>query len=239
MNEPNRPSIFIGFVALGRDIDIEIASMLFYLGSTQKYQFWMNSSHGCYICQNRNNVVKAFKATKDAEWLFNWDTDVAVRDDTFLDKMLETAKKFDAKIVGGVYLLKNDPRVVPICMDDGKGWFKNFLADDIKEPRLVDYTAGGLMLIHRDVIEKIPPPWFQTTNYSDRVFPDDFHLCKLAREAGFKIAVDPRFDTWHIHNVGVWHHYAGENKEIIKEAHFDIKDEDKLQKTESDAPSVL
>jgi GT2 family glycosyltransferase len=223
-----RPNIFIGFVALGRDIDIEIASMLLYLGSTGKYMIWMNSSHGCYICQNRNNIVKAFKQTEDAEWLFNWDTDVVVRDDTFLDKLLETAKNLDAKIVGGCYRMKNSPQLVPICMDDGKGWFTNFKAEDLKEPRLVDYVAGGLMLIHRDVIEKIPPPWFQTTNYPDRVFPDDFHLCKLAREAGFKIAVDPRFDTWHIHNVGVQHHYEGKQNNIAQEDHFFNKDIEKV-----------
>jgi GT2 family glycosyltransferase len=84
---------------------------------------------------------------------------------------------------------------------------ENITEEDLKKgPQYVDYAATGMMLIHRDVIEKINPPWFQVTNLErGQVFPEDFAICRKAREAGFKVAVDPRFDTWHFMPTGKRH----------------------------------
>lgn len=203
------PKIHIGFVVYSRFVDMEILAMLSLLSSQQKYAFTIQFGSGCYISQNRNTITYNFRDTKESEWLFFWDADVAVRDASFLDKMLETAMKFDAKIVAGCYRMKNKPGLYPICMDDPTkpGNFVNLTDEDVaRGPQYVDYATTGLMLIHRDVIEKLSPPWFQVEDLEDGlVFPEDFYICKRAREAGFKVAIDPRFDTYHQMYIGVPH----------------------------------
>ncbi len=204
------PRIHIGFVTLTRNVDMEILAMMTYLASTRNYAFTVEFSQGCYICQNRNNIARSFMVNKDTDWLFFWDVDVVVRDREFFDKLIETSEKFDAKVVAGVYRLKGLDHLYPVTGDDGK----NIKLGELKEPRLVQSAATGLMMIHREVIEKIPPPWFQVTNLPEGgVWPEDFNFCRLAREAGFKVAVDPRFETFHV-------------KEVLKKHSMDITMED-------------
>lgn len=203
------PKIHIGFVVYSRFIDMEIMSMMTYLASQQKYQFTIQFGSGCYISQNRNVIAYKFRDDKESEWLLFWDADVSVRDPLFLDKMLETALKFDAKIVAGCYRMKNKPGIYPICMEDPSkpGEFVNLTDEDIaRGPQYVDYAPTGLMMIHRDVIEKLKAPWFQVEDLENGlVFPEDFYICKNAREAGFKIAIDPRFDSHHFMYYGMNH----------------------------------
>lgn len=60
---------------------------------------------------------------------------------------------------------------------------------------LVEIEAGGCagMLIRRDVLEAIEPPWFE---YTDR--SEDIVFCEKARAAGFKLHVDLGVTLGHI-----------------------------------------
>jgi len=52
-----------------------------------------------------------------------------------------------------------------------------------------DGVGGGCLLIHRQVLDAIEPPWFE---YNKGTFVgEDFYFCRKVEAAGFKIFVDP------------------------------------------------
>ena len=52
-----------------------------------------------------------------------------------------------------------------------------------------DGVGGGCLLVHRQVLDAIEPPWFE---YNKGTFVgEDFYFCRKVQAAGFKIFVDP------------------------------------------------
>jgi len=52
-----------------------------------------------------------------------------------------------------------------------------------------DGVGGGCLLVHRQVLDAIEPPWFE---YNPGTFVgEDFYFCRKVQAAGFKIFVDP------------------------------------------------
>lgn len=66
---------------------------------------------------------------------------------------------------------------------------------------LVEVVAGGCagMLIRRDVIEAIKPPWFE---YADR--SEDIIFCEKAKDAGFELHADLSVRLGHVTTAVVW-----------------------------------
>ncbi len=83
--------------------------------------------------------------------------------------------------------------------------------DQFDGPIEVDYCGTGFLLIRRSVLETLAasaPSWegangrvpalFMTPIYNDGLESEDYHFCRIAREAGFKIIMDPsvRLKHW-------------------------------------------
>ena len=196
-------NIYLGFAVYNRMVDIEIVTAIAQMIAKGNHTYGIDFVSGPYIAENRNRLAKRFLEHKDYEWLFFWDTDVAVKDYEFIDKLLETSQKLGAKVVSGCYRLKSNEDKYPITVDmteeNGVKYFKNLTSQELKEPMEVRTTATGLMLIHRSVLEKVETPWFTVIDYPTigDILPDDFYFCLKAKDAGFKIAIDPRIATWH------------------------------------------
>ena len=62
----------------------------------------------------------------------------------------------------------------------------------------VDATGFGCNLMHIEVIEKMPRPWFLTKLYQKPTIGEDFFFWRQARELGYKIMVDCSIDVGHI-----------------------------------------
>lgn len=79
---------------------------------------------------------------------------------------------------------------------------------DSETSGLVEIMAGGCagMLIHRDIIEVIEPPWFE---YTDR--SEDIVFCEKAHANGFKLYADLRCSLGHI-TTAVVHPTVRENE---------------------------
>lgn len=105
--------------------------------------------------------------------------------------------------------------------------------DQFNGPIEVDYAGTGFMLIKREVIETLArqvPHWEEDGKYSDvpalfmtpihpqqwqgRTFmgleSEDYHFCRIAREAGFKVMMDPsvRLGHWGLYRYGAQPHKA-------------------------------
>lgn len=133
----------------------------------------------------------------DFEWLFFLDDDVIPPPDAIYKLM-----SHKQPIVSGVYYRRNPP-ICPVMLRDtpnGKEWVTEFYSPSLIE---VDYVGAGCLLIHRDVLNNLPQPWFEWR--CDRVdlpqgerMSEDFAFCVNARQKGYKINVDTSVQCRHI-----------------------------------------
>lgn len=196
--------VYLAFPTYDKKVDIEILATAVQLPAVYPgTEFTIDFITGSLIASSRNYLVKRFLES-DSEWLFFWDADVVIRDTSFLNKLLETARSLNADIVGGAYRIKHDRELYAFGnYKDGK--LVNFKVGDLKRPMLVDTMATGAMLISRKVLEALPAPWFTIVDKPDVTTPEDHYFCNSARAAGFSVAVDPRFATFHI-GIASWAH---------------------------------
>ncbi len=209
--------VFIAIPTYNKQVDVEIMSMFARLpGEYPHITFGFDFIQGSLISYSRNYLVRRFLES-DCDWLYFWDADVVIRDPSFLAKLLETSEKFDAKVVGGVYRLKSSHTLHKQYAAGNKdpngnvanvSGIQNFLVGELHEPQLADVIATGSMLIHRSVLETLKDPWFTIVDLpKGQVIPEDYNFCADVRKAGFKVAVDPRFDTFHFGTSYWQHHY--------------------------------
>jgi len=151
----------------------------------------------------RNEIIK--KLEKD--WLFFMDSD-----QTFHPESLMKLLSWGLPIVSGVYFKtpgKPIPHIYKYAGEEkGKPVYKSLIEEvfnfldgkEIKETATVlpsehkdliecDGVGGGCLLVHKSVIDKITPPYFQYTD--DSTGGEDFYFCRKVKDAGFKIFCDP------------------------------------------------
>jgi hypothetical protein len=106
----------------------------------------------------------------------------------------------------------------PLIMKSSKGTLKNpvlfehFTEKEIealpKEDRLikVDGLGTGMLLIHRDVLKTIEPPWFQFKYDKDGLIElsEDYYFCEKAKKAGFELFVDPNCVAGHAKYIDLY-----------------------------------
>lgn len=196
--------VYIAFPCYDKKVDVEILMTVAQLPPLYPgTEFTIDFITSSIITLGRNTLVKRFLKT-DCDWLFFWDADVIITDTSFLKKMLETASSLKADIVGGAYRIKHDRNLYAFG-NYKDGTLVNFKVGDLSEPQLVDTLATGAMLISRKVLETLPAPWFSFVEKPDETVPEDHNFCNIARAAGFRVAVDPRFATSHA-GYAVWAH---------------------------------
>lgn len=119
----------------------------------------------------------------------------------------------DKDIVSGVYKMKDNIHYATVKNWD-EGYFKvhgsfPFLTDgDLINHRglmEVSYTGFGFILIKRGVFESLEYPWFRPlfVEIGDCMdfTSEDVAFCKLVREKGYKIYVDPQIRVGHEKNI--------------------------------------
>jgi hypothetical protein len=148
-------------------------------------------------CGARNTLVQ-MTLESEAEWLFYMDDDHAFSPDLLLK------------------LLRHDlPLVTPLCLTRSAPFepvsFTGEFDADFNRERLVlrDQPADGLvelksggsagMLIHREVLEAIDPPWFEHS-----IVSEDLLFCDKAVAAGFSLHCDLSAKIGHITPAVIW-----------------------------------
>jgi hypothetical protein len=120
----------------------------------------------------------------------------------------------DADIAVGVYAMKKQDKQWYAAWVNG-ALVKNL--DQYKEPIEVDFAGTGFMMIKRGVIETLAgrsesymgpdgrvPALYMTPVHSDGFESEDYHFCRIARESGFKVMMDPsvRLGHWGQYRYG-------------------------------------
>lgn len=184
--------LLIAIPSYDRRIDIDIVKGLLNL-ERSKVDFDLIMPVSSHISRNRNLAVHE-TLKENYEWLLFWDSDIGI-EDGFLQKMLDTAYQHDAQIVCGCYTMKEENAKYVLGIKNGPK-YENLT--EIKQVREVDAGGTGILLIKREVLATLTEPWFTIVDGENLyVMPEDFEFCRKAKEAGFKIMADPRFQTRH------------------------------------------
>lgn len=142
-------------------------------------------------CGARNELCRLVLEDEEAEYLWFMDDDHA-----FPPSLLTRLLAHDEALVTPVCLTRVHP-FAPVAYTKKIGELQ-YLPIPLSESGtngLVEIEAGGCagMLIRRDVIEAIEPPWFE---YTDR--SEDIIFCEKAKAAGFTLHVDLGCTLGHI-----------------------------------------
>lgn len=145
------------------------------------------------ICQQAQNL--------GLEYVFFLDSDVIPPADAILRLLAH-----NQPIISGVYHRRSPPHGVPVAIND-QGWAIIPPNSGIHEVNLV---GAGCLLIHRSVLEKLPPlderrgkRWFDWRSDMAANLPpgealsEDFAFCLHARRNGYKILVDSNVQCKH------------------------------------------
>lgn len=113
-------------------------------------------------------------------------------------------------IVSGLYYRRQEP-ICPVAMTiDAQGqpqWVTSWSPPNSMLE--VDLVGAGCLLIHRRVLERMPPPWFvweigkakdapSVTPGSGGAMSEDFAFCMRAKRAGFKVHLDTSIRCEHV-----------------------------------------
>jgi GT2 family glycosyltransferase len=149
-------------------------------------------------CGARNTLVE-MTLDSDAEWLWYMDDDHVFGPDLLL-KLLQKDKPLTVPVC-----LMRTPPFQPVTFvernKENKFQYLPAYMPDMPAEGLIELQAGGCagMLIRREVLEAIEPPWFE---YTDR--SEDIVFCEKAKEAGFNIYCDLSARLGHVTTAFVW-----------------------------------
>jgi len=129
------------------------------------------------------------------------DSDIVAPNDTILRLLAH-----NLPIVSGMYHRRSPPHSIPVMIKDGQ-WVTQFPQNALIE---VDYVGSGCLLIHRSVLEQMPPiepghHWFcwrvdrKGIMEPGECLSEDFTFCRYAKKTlGVKTIVDTSIQCRHI-----------------------------------------
>lgn len=152
---------------------------------------------GALVDRARNYLVeKMLGHSMEPTHLLFLDADILVQPDTLV-KLLAHQKL----IVSALYR-KRLPPYEPMAFRKER---KRFRPVSLKGRALqsVDVVGSGCLLIRRDVLESIRPPWFTSDWRREGHLSEDFSFCEKAKKAGFDIYVDLASPVAHMEVIGI------------------------------------
>lgn len=138
------------------------------------------------------------------EYLFCYDSDVIPPRDAILRLMSR-----NLPFVSGLYNRRSLPWSIPVAIKNGT-WLTQFQPGSIVE---VDLVGAGCLLIHRSVLENLPPQrpghhWFDwrvcyqnEASWNKEQLPclsEDFTLCEWFRRHGGRVFLDTSVQCKHV-----------------------------------------
>jgi hypothetical protein len=169
------------------------------------------TSHGTLIASQRMELARQALEEK-ADYLLWLDSDMRFPRETIGHLILR-----DKPIVAANYATRRMP-VKPVAMMDNNGEIgRVYTAPDSEGLQPVDYIGMGVMMVKREVFEKVEAPWFAIpySTIGNHYIGEDVFFCRKAREAGYEVLVD--HDLSHqVKHIGTFE-YSHEGAWAMKE----------------------
>ena len=147
---------------------------------------------------------KPFNGQLPYDYIMWLDSDIVFKPEHFF-RLLGHKKD----IISGVYKMKGGQNFATVRKwDEGffqkNGHFQFLTEQDLADesaPVEMDYTGLGFTLVKYGVFESFDYPWFQPLFYDIGACHDfsaeDVSFCKIAKQRGYKIYIDPRVRVGH------------------------------------------
>jgi hypothetical protein len=191
-------------------------------------------SSSLYVQENRNLLVELAR-DRGAEWLLQVDTDESFEPHA-LRWLMESAVRCQAKIMYGLYTnvqLGPAPAegsffvVDMIFREVASGEYQNIVPPTDSRCFEVDAAGSGMLLTHLSIFEKLEYPWFwldlilPVGKIRPQVMNEDISFCRLAREAGYKLWVNPLVEARHYKTVALlpstFRHFLSRAQQVQEE----------------------
>ena len=165
------------------------------------------------VAFNRHHLAKHFLTT-DSQWLFMVDTDLVINPIDF-QKLIQAADWQKYPILSGKYFLYFSNDTPPfhlscnVINEEGKSvWLVDYPQDTLVP---ISGAAGGYMLIHRSVFEKIladnptaAQPWFKSyIKDNGDLCPEDTYFSEQVNKSGFQMYVHTGANSEHLGKMPV------------------------------------
>jgi hypothetical protein len=153
------------------------------------------------------DIVRMVNADKDIicglypKKEINWKTIAdAVKQGVDYKDLPNYTGSFVVNLVGGVAQATGDINE-PMEIDNGGTGFmliKREVFDKLK-PTVPTYTNDMILIVDKNPVKKIIHEFFATSidEVSNRLLSEDYHFCKIARQAGFKVYAAPWANLTH------------------------------------------
>lgn len=167
---------------------------------------WLTGRNESLVHRARMEMTASFLATEHSHmmWL---DADIE-----FEPEDVAKLWNLNADIAVGCYAMKKRDQQWFAAWKDG-ALVKDL--DQFRQPIDVDFAGTGFMMIKRAVIERLTeihgtyqgqngrvPAIYMTPIHDDGLESEDYHFSRIAREAGFRVVMDPSIRLKH------WGQYA-------------------------------
>ncbi len=164
---------------------------------------WLTERNESLVHRARMEMTATFLRRPEFTHLFWIDADIE-----FEPEHVAALWNLNTDIACGCYAMKKRDAQWYAAWKDG-ALVKDL--DQFDGPIEVDYCGTGFLLIRRNVIETLAasaPTWegvngpvpalFMTPIHNGGLESEDYHFCRIAREAGFKVIMDPsvRLKHW-------------------------------------------
>lgn len=139
---------------------------------------------GPVLVWGRNILAREFLANRQAKWLLMVDSDMELP----LDIVPRLLRHATPQRVVGALCFAYEPRsrtATPTLYGEGMATIRSWEPGALVP---VKATGAACLMIHRNVLEKTPAPWFVTDPIGR--FGEDQGFCLNIAKAGFKLAVD-------------------------------------------------
>lgn len=194
---PEKPKVIVAVPNMGF-LRVDMVRLLYVLKDFKSDDYTVDVMDTKYtseiapVDRARNVIVKRF-LEGDGDFLLMIDADI-VPPDSVAAMCLHNKPVCAAVCFGWVSTMEEETGIVPVVMDfdEKTGLYKSAAGLDGKGVVGCDAVGTGCIMIRRDVLEKMPRPWFKfkfTDNYEIER-GEDFYFCEKARAAGFTIHAD-------------------------------------------------
>jgi len=184
------PSVFLAIPIL-REVHALVMESILHTSGEHITNIHVESGYTVPIDEKRNRCVEKFLQTECTHLLF-WDSDTVAIPGA-IQKLLD-----DDKDIVGATIYKKGGDHVP-CFGfwvPERQIYKTPLPFLYNKLIPVDMVGTGFMLIKREVLEKMTPPYFQC--YEKGNAQEDIYFCLKAKEFGFQPFVDTGLNLGHI-----------------------------------------
>lgn len=178
----------------------------------EKLRISVDLSWGMPVDSNRNSIAKKLLGT-DNEWLLTIDSDIEPPP-MVLEELLSHGKKVVGAVCwssmggeeGGRWESFGIPYPVIMSKNPKGGWNVDREAASSEE-RLVECDSGSTacLLLHREVLEAIEPPWFRLQYDKDGLCNagEDFTFFDKVKAKGYGVYVDLALQCGHYKTVDI------------------------------------